>query len=296
METPDVESVGALALPLESAGARESAGRVASGAAGRVGAGAPAGSWGARAAEAFAVADVAENPGGAGVTAPAAVRFRRSVAWVMWLAIVRARETPIAADLPCASPSAVVFADAVWSADAENAPPMVRGSPGVTCAIVVMFEIAIATDGTIATLPPAAPVFACVVMRCVVDAETPRSPPPVSFPVSSARVVLSTSATATEAPMPTDPTPDTPDPLGSASVVDSAFAAAVIATSPLPASSGAAMRAVVWMFSRSIATEPAMPTAPPPAPLVADAPRDDIPSPVTSASTVAPCALTVASA
>ena len=64
-------------------------------------------------------------------------------------------------------------------------------------------------------------------------------------------------------------------------------------TSPLPALSQPSSDAVVWMFSISIATEPATPTAPPPAPLVADAPstfRECV-----SASMVAPCALTVLS-
>jgi len=77
------------------------------------GAAAPDSSCGAPAADAFAVAEVSEEPFAASVTAPAAVRFRESRASVMWFAIVSASETPIAADLPCASPSAVVLADAV---------------------------------------------------------------------------------------------------------------------------------------------------------------------------------------
>ena len=169
-----------------------------------------------------------------------------------------------------------------------------RSVPLLTCAVVVMFEIAIATDGTTATLPPDAPVFACVVARCVVLAASARSWPPESVPVSSAVVVSSMIVTATDAPIPTEPTPETPAPSGSASVVVSESDVAVIATSPDPAVSVPAMRAVVWMFSISMATEPAMPTAPPPAPLVADALSVFVPSSVITASSVAPSAVTVA--
>ena len=45
-----------------------------------------------------------------------------------------------------------------------------RELPVETVAVVVMFESAIATAGLIATFPPAAPVFAVVVSRCVVVA------------------------------------------------------------------------------------------------------------------------------
>ncbi len=80
---------------------------------GSAGAAALDASCGAPAAEAFAVADVSEVPCAASVTAPPAFRFRQSVASVRWFAIVSARDTPIAAVLAFASPSAVVFADAV---------------------------------------------------------------------------------------------------------------------------------------------------------------------------------------
>ena len=73
-------------------------------------------SCGAPAAEAFAIADVSDDARAARPAAPAAVRSRDSVASARWFAMVSASDTPIAADLPCASPSAVVFADAVWSA------------------------------------------------------------------------------------------------------------------------------------------------------------------------------------
>jgi len=45
---------------------------------------------------------------------------------------------------------------------------MLKAAPLLTSAMVVMLESAIATDGTTATLPPAAPVLAWVVARCVV--------------------------------------------------------------------------------------------------------------------------------
>ena len=69
-------------------------------------------SSGAPAADAFAVAELSDEPCAASVMAPPALRLRRSVASVLWFAIVSASETPTAALLPCASPSAVVFADA----------------------------------------------------------------------------------------------------------------------------------------------------------------------------------------
>src|SRR6267378_6565884 len=172
------------------------------------GAAAPVASCGAPAAEALAVAEVSEEPYAASVTAPAAVRFRRRVASAMWFAMVSASETPIAADLPCAEPSAVVFADAVWSALALNAPEMVSAAPGVTVASVVMFERAIATDGTIATLPPAAPVLARTSNRWVVEALRLRSLARLGMLMSSAVVVSSTMASASEAPIPTLDAPE----------------------------------------------------------------------------------------
>jgi hypothetical protein len=208
--------------------------------------------------------------------------------------MVSASDTPTVADLPWASPSAVVLADAVWSALALNEPLMLRSLTGATVASVVMFERAMATLGTTATLPPPAPVLACVVMWCVVLAAIVRLRPPVSVPVSSAVVVSSTSATATDAPIPTEPTPLTPDSFGNALVDVVESEAAVIATSPVLASSAPATDAVVAMFSISIARDPAMPTFPPPDPLVALAPSSC--TEFMSASIVAPFASTVAPA
>ncbi len=229
-------------------------------------------------------------------TEPIASRLRESVVSARWFAIVSASATPIAAVVASfASPCASVFAMAVWSALAVNEPVITRLFPAVTVAVVVMFEIAIATDGTIATLPPEAPVFARVVMPWKVVAVMVRLCPPISVPVSSAVVVSSTTATATDAPMPTEDAPLTPPVAssGSALVPLVASDAAATDTSPAPAFSQPFRAAVVWMFSISIATEPATPTAPPPAPLVADAPS--VCRECMSAVIDAPFALTVLS-
>ena len=70
------------------------------------------------------------------------------------------------------------------------------------------------------------------------------------------------------------------------------FDCAKITTLPVPAWSIPARDAVVSMFSMSIATEPAMLSDPPPAPLLADAPSACMPP--ARASIVAPFAVTVA--
>ena len=163
----------------------------------------------------------------------------------------------------------------------------------LTVAVVVTVESAIATDGTMATLPPAAPVFACTASPCSVFAASVTSPPPFSVPPRSAVVVSSTIASATDAPMPTE-LALVVESLGKALASDAAFEVAVIATAPVPAVSVPAMSAVVAMFSMSIASEPATLTDPPPAPLVAAAPSSC--SEFISASIVAPFEVTVAPA
>jgi len=67
---------------------------------------------GAPAADAVALALLSELPSADSDTAPAAVRSRQSVVSDLWFAIVRARDRPIAASSPSASPSAFVPADA----------------------------------------------------------------------------------------------------------------------------------------------------------------------------------------
>ena len=118
--------------------------------------------------------------------------------------MVSPSDSPTAASEPCASPEALVPADAVWSALAVNDPLMASGVAfGSTVAVVVTFDSAIATAGVTATSPPAAPVFALTLSRCCVDALIVRSAPPTSVPVIDAVVVSSTRPTATDAPMPT---------------------------------------------------------------------------------------------
>src|SRR5688572_9036804 len=90
---------------------------------------------GAPDAEAFAVAALSDDPSAPSETEPeAASRLRARVDWLRWFAIVSASDTPTAASAPCASPSAVVAADAVWWALAENEPPMLSAMPVVTYA------------------------------------------------------------------------------------------------------------------------------------------------------------------
>src|SRR5437773_2523468 len=122
---------------------------------------------------------------------------------------------------------------------------MLSASPSMTVAVVVTFERAIATDGTTATFPPAAPVLVLTVAAFVVEALTARSCPPVSVPRSSAVVVSSMTATPTDAPTPTEPTPVTPAPVGNASVALVVFDAAAMRTSPVPAWSVPARGAAV---------------------------------------------------
>ena len=81
---------------------------------------------------------------------------------------------------------------------------MFRSVPLDTVAVVVTFDSVMPTLGVIAILP-AAPVFAWVVVACVVFAVSVRSFPPSSVPVISAFVVSSTIASATDAPIPVGP-------------------------------------------------------------------------------------------
>ena len=78
---------------------------------------------------------------------------------------------------------------------------------------------------------------------------------------------------------------------GVAATLLSESEAARMITLPVPAFSDPASDAVVVMFSRSMATEPAIPTEPPPAPDFADAPSVCVEC--ISAWIVAPCEVTV---
>jgi len=80
----------------------------------------------------------------------------------------------------------------------------------VTVAVVLTFDSAIATEGTTATFPPAAPVFAFTVAWCVVAAAIARLRPPVTEPLRLAAVFTSMRATATDAPVALPSAPDPP--------------------------------------------------------------------------------------
>jgi hypothetical protein len=255
-------------------------------------------SSGAPAADALAVEELAETVCASNPTAPPAVVSRARYDSARWLAIVRASATPTAASAPCASPSAVVCAEAFSFASASTEPVRIRAAPEPTYALAVTFERAIATDGTIETSPPEAPVFACVVIACAPLAEIVRSAPPVSVPPFSIAAVVtsSTKLSAIEAPIPTEPAPTTPLSFGSAFTTEVELETAPIVTSPAPALTTAPVliSASVRTLTMLSAKEPAIPTSPPPAPDVPSAPKSCVePAPVIRASIVTPWALTV---
>ena len=107
-------------------------------------------------------------------------------------------------------------------------------------------------------------------------------------------VVSFATTTTTDAPTPTFDDPDTPPSFSSGSALFTAVRCdvAITFTSPLPALVVPSIEAVVVTISTFTATEPATPTVPPPAPLVALAPSSCVEA--MSASTVTPFAMTIA--
>ncbi len=88
-------------------------------------------SWGAPAALAIAPDELSDDPSAEMLTAPTALIERSVQASTLWLAIVSASATPIAASLPSVSPRALVSADAICDAlmcaaplTASVAPPL----------------------------------------------------------------------------------------------------------------------------------------------------------------------------
>ncbi len=146
-------------------------------------------------------------------------------------------------------------------------------APAPSEARVVTFVITIEIAGATAVSSAFAPVFASVNMPFVVVAVTLRSWPPSSVPSIAAVVLSSMTAIETEAPTPTEPAPLTPvvPSAGSAVVLVVESEAAATLTLPSCASTLApvGMTADVWMLTMLIATEPAIPTSPAPAPLEA---------------------------
>jgi hypothetical protein len=206
---------------------------------------------------------------------------------------VSASATPTATSLPCASPEAVVIADAFCSAFTSTAPETLRRTPAPSQARVVTFESAIATAGTTETPPPDAPVLAVVVIAWLVVAETAAFAPPRTVASSSiaASVVSSTIDSATAAPTPTSAAPTTPPSSpGSASTVEVEWETARIEMLPEPALTTEPPLSSARVSTRTMlsASEPATPTLPPPAPDFASAPNSWL-EPI-SASTAMPCA------
>ena len=102
--------------------------------------------------------------------APAAVTLRCVDASTVWFETVTATTAPTAAVEADAEPDAVVVTEAVWVAVAVSVPPSVAAAPVPSDASVVTVESETATDGTIATPPPAAPVCEVVVIVSVLVA------------------------------------------------------------------------------------------------------------------------------
>src|SRR2546421_3181143 len=266
-------------------------------------AGAPAEpSPGAPAAEADASDSELDEPSACRLIEPAAVTSRCVVASTSWFAMVSASETPIAAEpVVVAEPSAVVSADAVNVAFASSLPVSVSSAPRPIVAFDVMFESAIATDGTIVTPPPEAPVLACVVIACAPWASSVKScafiktaPSPIAASVSSVTIE---SASAAPSPKLEPPGPLTA--AGNAFTIEMLVDLAVSQASPPDASTEAPERIApaaptLTMFRPS---DPATDTLPPPAPDVPSAPNRFVVSPETSvidASALNPCATTTA--
>ena len=102
-----------------------------------------------------------------------------------------------------ADPDAVVVTDAICVAATVSVPPMLVAAPVPSDASVVTVESETATDGAIATPPPAAPPVAVVVIESFAIACSVRLCPLKTEPSASAAWVVSvTRSMATEAPTP----------------------------------------------------------------------------------------------
>jgi hypothetical protein len=228
------------------------------------------------AADAVAVDDVFDGPVALSVVAAPALIERLSVAREVWSANVSANEAPTAAVPACVSPAAVVVAVASVLDVKEAAPATSWIGPGFTSTDVATLLIAIATAGAIAALGDDAPVFALVVivllplaarvraLTFVKDAGVRDAGVPIC-----ARVVSSRLFSATDAPMPTDVPVISP---GCALAFSVAIDAAVSVRLPPPALAEPLSAAVVSIFPKTSASDPATLTDPA-APLFAVAAR-----------------------
>src|SRR6185503_14480924 len=230
-------------------------------------------SAGAPAAEAIASPRVSDEPKANTLTAPPAVMLRALHASTVWCAIVRTNATPTDVSPPSVSPRARPIACAVCCARKRTKPVTSTPLPAPRDALVVTLVITIEIAGAMAVSSADAPVFASVNMPFVVVAVTLRSCPPISVPSIAAVVLSSMTAIETDAPTPTDPAPLTPvvPSAGSAVVLVVESEAAATLTLPSCASTLApvGITADVCILTMLIATEPAMPTSPAPAPLEA---------------------------
>ena len=219
------------------------------------------------------------------VTSLPASRFRARVADTVSTAVVRANEAPTATLLPWVAPVAVVVMAVVWLASASYAPPMARAVPLSTLARVVSTARVTAAVGVMEILAPAAPPDTSVSRVWLAVAPRVRLPASVrtTFLSISAVVVFTAMFMPTEAPTPTSAELPLTVTFASALTVLLVVLLAVRLTSPgvvlLPASTLAAAwlvrlsapaRVAAAVFTTVFtAREPATPTLPPPAPLVA---------------------------
>ena len=190
---------------------------------------------------------------------------------------------------PLVDPMAVVVVDAFCVAWAASLPVSVRSGPMPIDAIVVMFEIAIATwaESASVPLPADAPPFALVVIASMPLAVMVRFFAPVSAAPSArpALVVSLTTLRPREAPTPLV----VPSPASLASPIAEflAFEVAVRVTSPLTVVDSGWTRARVLLDTTLTAIDPAtLSPLVPPAPEVEWAAKLEAPGP--RASTVTP--------
>src|SRR5688500_2297283 len=151
--------------------------------------------------------------------------------------------------------------------------PMEAAGPAASDAFVETVESVMAAEGATETLPPVAPAVAVLVAVLVEFARSVRAPPLSGAPFATeAFVVMVTRSRATDAPM---PAVDEPLVRAVALAADVLVESAVKLTAPPAAFSEPPPPSVapVVTFPMTSAKEPATPTLPPLAPLVAVAVR-----------------------
>ena len=168
------------------------------------------------AADASATAEEPDWPMASMVTSPPATMSRSVVAVTLWLAIVSASATPIAAEpADFAAPVAVVATDVSVGGPCTamvNAPAIATAASSPSLAMIAwrsMFESEIATDGTNATPSDEAPASAAVVIAWppLATSETSVASAKSTVAPAAIRAVASslTIESAREAPTPAEP-------------------------------------------------------------------------------------------